>query len=171
MLFSGKSNSIYISREYYQEYGCEFDLTYYPVRRVIKKSVFGFFVWPICNCVMLLIKRHVRLSCLIFSPWQQFDTQMCRMMFTVQGKTEEYVRLAIDGAGIQFLGNQISYFDLIFCKHQQKSKEHRSFFWSWKHFWYCIFYTILWRPSTTHLFLGSWGSSGPRKRPGRRSFP
>ena len=34
----------------------------------------------------------------------QFDTQMCKMVFTVQGKTEEYVKLDIDGAGIQFLG-------------------------------------------------------------------
>ena len=30
MLFSGRSNSIYISREYYQEYGCDFNLVYYP---------------------------------------------------------------------------------------------------------------------------------------------
>lgn len=30
MLFSGKENAIYLSREYYQEYSCEFDLLYYP---------------------------------------------------------------------------------------------------------------------------------------------
>ena len=30
MLFSGKDNSIYMTREYYQEYSCAFDLTYYP---------------------------------------------------------------------------------------------------------------------------------------------
>lgn len=30
MLFSGRTNSIQIRREYYQEYACEFDLVYYP---------------------------------------------------------------------------------------------------------------------------------------------
>ncbi len=30
MLFSGAKNSISLTREYYQEYACEFDLYYYP---------------------------------------------------------------------------------------------------------------------------------------------
>lgn len=30
MLFSGRENSIMITREYYQEYSCDFDLKYYP---------------------------------------------------------------------------------------------------------------------------------------------
>ncbi len=30
MLFSGRSNSILLTREYYNDYGCEFDLLYYP---------------------------------------------------------------------------------------------------------------------------------------------
>ena len=30
MLFSGKDNSIYMTREYFQEYSCAFDLKYYP---------------------------------------------------------------------------------------------------------------------------------------------
>ncbi len=30
MLFSGKSNSIMLTREYYQDYSCSFDLKYYP---------------------------------------------------------------------------------------------------------------------------------------------
>ncbi len=63
MLFSGRDNAIYLTREYYQEYGCEFDLIYYP-----------------------------------------FDTQMCEMIFEVQGKTDNYIRLAKDvDPGIEFL--------------------------------------------------------------------
>lgn len=30
MLFSGKTNSILMTREYYQEYSCRFNLLYYP---------------------------------------------------------------------------------------------------------------------------------------------
>jgi hypothetical protein len=30
MLFPGRSNSILLTREYYQEYSCPFDLLYYP---------------------------------------------------------------------------------------------------------------------------------------------
>ncbi len=30
MLFSGAKNSISLTREYYQEYACQFDLYYYP---------------------------------------------------------------------------------------------------------------------------------------------
>lgn len=30
MLFSGNENSIFLTREYFQEYSCEFDLLYYP---------------------------------------------------------------------------------------------------------------------------------------------
>ena len=61
-LFSGRTNAIYLSREYYQEYACEFDLLYYP-----------------------------------------FDTQLCFMIFEVQGKTDNYIRLDKDhrdGPGI-----------------------------------------------------------------------
>ncbi len=63
MLFSGKSNSIMMTREYYQDYSCQFDLHSYP-----------------------------------------FDTQMCKMEFQVQSKTENYVKLQKDGKGIEFLG-------------------------------------------------------------------
>ena len=65
MLFSGHTNSILITREYYQDYGCNFDLQYYP-----------------------------------------FDTQMCKMVFAVQGQTDNYVKLARDGIGIEFLGGR-----------------------------------------------------------------
>ena len=30
MLFSGRRNAIYLTREYYQEYACRFDLIFYP---------------------------------------------------------------------------------------------------------------------------------------------
>ena len=30
MLFSGRTNAIYLTREYYQDYACAFDLAYYP---------------------------------------------------------------------------------------------------------------------------------------------
>lgn len=66
MLFSGRDNAILLTREYYQDYACNFDLLYYP-----------------------------------------FDTQMCEMVFEVQGKTDNYVRLAKDGVrGIEFLGGR-----------------------------------------------------------------
>ena len=31
---------------------------------------------------------------------------MCTMVFQVQGKTDNYVRLKIDGKGISFMGNK-----------------------------------------------------------------
>lgn len=64
MLFAGESNSIFLSREYYQDYGCSFDLRYYP-----------------------------------------FDAQICKMVFEVQGKTDNYVRLVKSGEGIEILCN------------------------------------------------------------------
>ena len=69
MLFSGRRNAIYLTREYYQEYACRFDLIYYP-----------------------------------------FDTQLCFMTFEVQGKTDNYIKLAKDptarGPGIEFLSTR-----------------------------------------------------------------
>ncbi len=38
MLFSGATNSIYLTREYYQEYACPFDLTYYPFDTQVSRS-------------------------------------------------------------------------------------------------------------------------------------
>ena len=35
-----------------------------------------------------------------------FDTQMCAMVFQVQGKTVNYVRLEQDGEGIEFMGDK-----------------------------------------------------------------
>ena len=66
MLFSGKTNAIYLWREYYQEYGCEFELLYYP-----------------------------------------FDTQLCLLVFEVQGKTDNFIRLSKDGpGGVEFLSSR-----------------------------------------------------------------
>ena len=42
MLFSGKTNSISMTREYYQEYACKFDLYYYPFDTQVK-SIFVIF--------------------------------------------------------------------------------------------------------------------------------
>jgi hypothetical protein len=39
MLFSGRKNAIYLTREYFQEYACEFDLTYYPFDTQVIKSI------------------------------------------------------------------------------------------------------------------------------------
>ena len=39
---------------------------------------------------------------LIYYP---FDTQMCKMVFEVQGKTDQYIMLQKDGYGVEFLGN------------------------------------------------------------------
>ena len=65
-MFSGKENAIYLTREYYQEYACRFDLIYYP-----------------------------------------FDTQLCSLIFEVQGKTDDYIQLAKDSTpGIEFLSSR-----------------------------------------------------------------
>ena len=44
---------------------------------------------------------------------------MCEMIFEVQGKTDNYVRLKRDGTGIKFLGNNylrlVLYIDMIYA--------------------------------------------------------
>ena len=42
---------------------------------------------------------------------------MCELVFEVQGKTENYVRLKKDGHGIKFLGNNF-YLDYLYQKRQ-----------------------------------------------------
>ena len=65
-MFSGRRNAIYLTREYYQDYACRFDLIYYP-----------------------------------------FDTQLCLMIFEVQGKTDNYIKLSKDSSpGIEFLSTR-----------------------------------------------------------------
>ena len=39
---------------------------------------------------------------------------MCRMVFKVQGETDNYVKLKPDGKGIEFLGKSFSFFLLSF---------------------------------------------------------
>ena len=42
---------------------------------------------------------------------------MCELVFEVQGKTENYVRLKKDGHGIKFLGNNL-YLDHLYLKNE-----------------------------------------------------
>ncbi len=83
MLFSGVNNSIVITREYYQDYGCQFLLHNFPFdtqgRETCVKSKYPY-----------ILQRNF--------------LQMCAMVFQVQGKTVNYVQLAMDGEGIEFLG-------------------------------------------------------------------
>ena len=46
---------------------------------------------------------------------------MCELVFEVQGKTENYVRLKKDGHGIKFLGNNF-YLDYLYQKRQKFEK-------------------------------------------------
>ena len=72
MLFAGKDNSVYMIREYFLEYSCQFDLTYYP-----------------------------------------FDTQMCQMDFEVQGKTDNWLKVMVDGVGVEFLCKKFEILDVV----------------------------------------------------------
>lgn len=67
MMFSGRKNAISLTREYYQDYACEFHLHYYP-----------------------------------------FDTQVCSLIFEIQGKTDNFIRLskASGTSGIEFLSSR-----------------------------------------------------------------
>ena len=38
-LYSGGANSISMTREYYQEYACDFDLLYYPFDTQVRKKI------------------------------------------------------------------------------------------------------------------------------------
>ena len=87
MLFSGKSNAIYLTREYYQEYGCPFDLYYYP------------FDTQVCQKLCTQFTQYLP----IFSG----IIQLCEMVFEVQGKTDNYVKLSKDTEpGIEFLSSR-----------------------------------------------------------------
>jgi len=63
--FDGYQNSINLLREYYQQYACEFALTYYP-----------------------------------------FDTQVCHMVFALQGFTKEFIVLKQDYIGVNYTGKK-----------------------------------------------------------------
>ena len=50
MLFSGRTNAIYLTREYYQDYACPFDLVYYPFDTQVgtfKKKYFFDKIWKV----------------------------------------------------------------------------------------------------------------------------
>ena len=42
MLFSGRTNAIYLTREYYQDYACAFDLAYYPFDTQVSMVLLNF---------------------------------------------------------------------------------------------------------------------------------
>ena len=84
MLFSGHENAISLAREYYIDYRCEFDLTFYPFDTQVN-------IW---NWKKNWIK----------GSYFNLQFQLCEMKFKVQGKTEKYVKLMKDGIGIEFLG-------------------------------------------------------------------
>ena len=87
MLFSGKSNAIYLTREYYQEYGCPFDLYYYP------------FDTQVCQKLCTQFTQYL--------PILSGNIQLCEMVFEVQGKTDNYVKLSKDTEpGIEFLSSR-----------------------------------------------------------------
>ncbi|XP_059081996.1 gamma-aminobutyric acid receptor subunit beta-2-like [Tigriopus californicus] len=65
LLFSGETNSIIMTREYYQDYSCQFDLRYYP-----------------------------------------FDSQVCKLLFDVQGLPDQYTILKPDHNGVEFIGTR-----------------------------------------------------------------
>ena len=60
------SNAISLTREYYQEFACEFVLNFYP-----------------------------------------FDTQVCHMVFALQGFTKEFIVLKIDEEGVEYTGQTL----------------------------------------------------------------
>lgn len=91
MLFSGKNNSILLTREYYQDYSCEFDLHYYPFDTQVCNCMSGY------TCKLSILHGAKSFSLLLL--------QMCTMIFEIQDKTEDYVKLERDGpTGIEFLG-------------------------------------------------------------------
>ena len=83
MLFSGTGNSIFVSREYYLDFSCEFILTYYPFDtqvRAIRKVFF-----PIKQAIIF---------CLL---------QMCQMDFEITGKTDNWLRVEQEVDGVELL--------------------------------------------------------------------
>ena len=63
------------------------------------------------NSILLTREYYIDYACntfdLIYYP---FDTQMCTMVFEVQGKTDDYILLKQDFDGVEFMGK------IIICK-------------------------------------------------------
>ena len=92
MLFSGRENSIYLTREYFQEYSCQFDLIMYP------------FDTQVCKHFIVL---HNLCNIFNFTLFIPIFIQMCQMDFEVQGKTEQWLKLEKDGTGVEFLASRL----------------------------------------------------------------
>ena len=84
-LFKGSTNSIIMNREYYQDYACGFDLTYYP------------FDTQVNSCIVFTFDSIIN----------SFILQVCTVVVEVQGKTDNFVRLVKDFDGIDFIGNNL----------------------------------------------------------------
>ena len=139
MLFSGVNNSITLNREYYQEYACQFDLRYFPFDTQVCCLTFELFAWeqillPTKKCCKIkttflkLVRSQQKVANLTwgtfhlthrYGVWHlnyllenksESHFQMCAMVFQVQGMTDDYVNLAQDGDGIDFLG------EITFCE-------------------------------------------------------
>lgn len=67
---------------------CSYQLEYYPFDTQVYIS-----------CTYVFPKRFISKNI----------QQMCKMVFSVQGKTDNYVTLRKDGEGVDFLGNHITW--------------------------------------------------------------
>ena len=74
-----------MNREYYQDYACGFDLTYYP------------FDTQVNSCIVFTFDSMIN----------SFILQVCTVVVEVQGKTDNFVRLVKDFDGIDFIGNDL----------------------------------------------------------------
>ena len=79
--FDGYQNSINLLREYYQQYACEFALTYYP------------FDTQVCHMVFALQVMHILGIYISYFPSTNF-----------QGFTKEFIVLKQDYIGVNYTG-------------------------------------------------------------------
>ena len=64
------------------------------------------------NAILLKREYYQEYSCEFDLRYYPFDTQMCEMIFQIQGKTDQYVKLVRDSIGkkeAQKLSNQFMY--------------------------------------------------------------
>ena len=89
--FSAYENSLNLQREYYQEFACEFDLVYYP--------------FDTQACWFTIHLTHLPTYQNIFV--YDFLSQVCHMVFALQGFTKEFIAMEGDGVGVEYLGRVI----------------------------------------------------------------